>query len=246
MIARTESALVALVLLLVLHACAPFGRGGAGEVALDPALQLAIPDGSALRISGRLSGPFSSLGPQMRIEALLAADGRLRADMYYELEGIPQEDVLLWGEDHALRFDRTHGGVQDLGSEPGGFAVAGEEFRVPHLVWLALGRWPASAPLASWTNGSPRWEGRYAGVELAGRVPDRATQPVQSELRWSADDEERRLTATVERFEDTELGRLPTWLELGGFGMRGRARLEWELELVEIDEVAHFDPFRSL
>jgi hypothetical protein len=139
---------------------------------------------TALHLEGVLRGPLKGLGPELRLEAWLRADRWLRADLRFEDDdGRPRHEVLIWGPDTALLFDRQRGRWTDLGEDPGTWEVEEGVFRVEHLLWLGLGRWvggdppPARRERSQWRLRShgvgmriePAGDGRYAWTELVWR-----------------------------------------------------------------------------
>jgi hypothetical protein len=227
---------------LLLCGCAPRAVLRTG-VAPPPQMTLHLAQGSALALRGQLRGPFAGLGPKLRFAVLLVGDGRARADLHYELRGRPQHDVVLWTREGVLSFDRTRGGLHELG-EGAALEFAGAKLQLGHVVFLALGRsLPEAAGL--WCQRGSRWQAQRDGIEMRSRWQDDLGRSQQQELRWRAGGDERRLTAYVRASNATALGELPQRLELSGHGMRGRLHLELEHEVVAIDELVDFDPLRD-
>jgi hypothetical protein len=231
-----------LFLVLGAAACAPRATLELG-VQPPPEMSLYLAEGTGLQLRGELRGPFAGLGPRVQFVLLLVGDGRLRADLRYELRDRPQHDVILWTEGGIVSFDRRRGGFQELG-ETGALEFAGAKLQLGHVVFVTLGRCLPELP-AQWSRQGSRWRTTLAGVELETRREGEHERPVQQHLRWRESGQDRRLTAYVRRFEPTPLGELPQRLELAGHGIRGRLHVELEHEVVAIDELVDFDPLRD-
>lgn len=184
---------------------------------------------SAIDLRGTARGPIAGVGDQIDLRVVIRGDGTLWAEMRQESgEGTPVHEVLIWGSDLALLFDRRSLKSTDLGAEPGTLEAWGGRFVSPDALWVLGGlRSSALDDRTVWQWRAGEWRGRRADVGLrrSGEDP----------LRWSE---------TVWRDPDGQVHRLrvdvgahtllpngmswPTRLSAEGTDLRARVVVQWD------------------
>ncbi len=206
--------------LLLITACALPPRPRTDGVSPPPGLVGA--DSTALRLRGRLGGPLPGLGGEIAVDLFLRPDGIVRADLRgTRPDGGRLHEVLLWGPDFSLLFDRVGGRfLEELGPRPGTIELLGGVFEVEDLWWLLAARPPAQG---RWTHRAGQWRGTRS--ERGWRRPA-AEPPAWAELIWrdpglSVHD----LRAEYGRRRPTPWGPWPLHVALEGADLAGRAVL---------------------
>ncbi len=196
----------------------------------------------AVRVTGEARGPLPGLGQTLSIEAWLRSDGWLRADLRYQLQGRPRDDVLIWTPDVAMVLDRRTGSLTMLGQQPGVLETADTGFRLPQIVWLALGRLLPGASASQWELRGEEWRGRMDDKALRGR-PGGAGPPAWTELAWrDHGGHVRRMAARLSDLRATACGQLPGELSVEGTELSARAVVRWQIEAVPAPGDSLFDP----
>lgn len=215
------------LLLILLSAC-----GESVPVDTDPALdpdhpyQISSRVASALHLVGEIRGPALGLGPEVQVEAWIRSDRWVRADLRFEDEnGEPAHEVLVWGPDTCLLFDRRRGKYTELGHLPGELELDRGSFRVQHALWLALGLWVGDSPLEGAEEGR-EWRARDEGLGL--RAQRQGEILGWTELVWRGE----RLRSTPKERENSAWGRIPARLELSGTLLESVVKAEWRVESI--------------
>jgi hypothetical protein len=172
------------------------------------------------------------------------ADGWIRAELRYELEGRPAQDVVVWTPDAAFVVDRRTGRLTMLGDRPGTVEAVGAAFRVEHALWLLLGREaPGSAGGGAWQHRRGEWRCRMGELAARGRPRRSGAAMGWTELAWrSADGPLRAVTAELRHPESTPWGDVPGELVLDGAGLAARATLRWRVRSIPAPGDSLFDP----
>lgn len=181
---------------------------------------------SSLHLVGELKGPGLGLGPEVSFEAWIRSDRWLRADFRFQDEdGAFAHEVLVWGPDTCLLFDRLKGRYTAMGEHPGEFELEQGSFHVQHALWLALGLWVGEEALPGrWEKGE--WRGRDG--ELGLRAELQGQKLKWTELVWRGD----RLRATPQDRQNSPWGLIPRRLELSGSLMETVVNAEWRAESI--------------
>ncbi len=232
-----ERACLVLFCALALSAC------GTGTVPLedspDTPAMLQLPAGAssrALHFEGELSGGALGFGPSVSLEAWLRSDSWLRADLLYEDEnGDPAHDVLIWGPESALLFDRRKGRFTELGDGPGEVELKGGAFHVRHALWLALGHWLGSEPLVGSRRGSS-WRARDGEMGIRAKLGRDRAEEMEVVFRGE------RLRATPKSWVRTSWGQIPRETELSGTLLDAPAQLRWTVQEIPVFADSLLDP----
>jgi len=208
------------------------GCGGSPALHTDPSAPpeeiLVGPKAAAdaLHLTGEIRGPALGFGPEIALEAWVRSDRWLRADLRFEDEdGLAAHEVLLWGPDTCMLFDRRKGRYTELGEGPGELELDQGVFRVQHALWLALGLWVGEGlPGGHWEK--DEWWARDAGLGVrAGFEGDR---PAWMELVWRGD----RLRSEPQERQESAWGSIPRQLELSGSILESVVRAQWRVESI--------------
>lgn len=229
----------------MLPACAAHTAPVAGEPSERDFTLAAVDTATGLRLEGELRGPLLGFGQGLALTAWVRADGWIRAELRYELEGRRAEEVVVWTPDAAFIVDRRTGRLTLLGDQPGTIEAAGAAFRVEHALWLAFGRQaPSSAAAGSWERRRGEWRGRLGNVAARGRPRRSGTAMGWTELAWRAAGAGpvRAVTAELRRPAATPWGDVPGELVLDGAGLAAKATLRWRVQSVPAPGDSLFDP----
>ncbi len=190
----------------------------------------------SLHLKGRWEGAAWGLGPWIEVEAWIRADRWLRADLRFEDEnGRPGHEVLVWGPDSAILFDRRKGRFVELADEPGCVDFHGGSFRARHVLWLLLGRWLGED--APWGRMDGKlWSARDGGFGLRGHIE--AGRAVQTGLVWRGE----RLSARLGKWKTTRWGAIPREMQLEGTMLDAVVRGSWTVELIPALDDGFLDP----
>lgn len=200
---------------------------------IRPEAQAAV---EALHLTGEIRGPALGFGPEITLEAWIRSDRWMRADLRYEDEdGTAAHEVLLWGPDTCLLFDRRKGRYTELGAGPGELELDQGVFRVQHALWLALGLWVGEGmPAGRWQK--DEWWGRDGDLGVrAGFDGDRSAW---TELVWRGE----RLRSVPQERQDSAWGSVPRQLELSGSILESVVRAQWQVESVPVFGDELLDP----
>ena len=190
----------------------------------------------SLHFKGEMEGGALGFGPSVTIEAWVRSDLWLRADLRYQDEdGAPGHEVLVWGPDSAVLFDRRKGRFTELGDHPGEVEIHEGSFYVWHALWLALAHWTGPELSAQRVQGD-RWQARDGAMGIRARLGrDRAKE---LELVWRGE----RLRAVPKSWTETSWGAIPRETELQGSFLDAPAQLRWSVEEIPVFADSLLDP----
>ncbi len=232
-----ERSCLLLLFALTLSAC------GTGTVPLTdspdtPAILQLPPVASshALHFTGELTGGALGFGPSVSLQAWLRSDRWLRADLLYEdKDGAHAHDVLIWGPESAVLFDRRKGRFTELGDRPGEVEVKGGAFHVRHALWLALAHWLGPEPLVGSRQGSS-WRARDGEMGIRAKLGRARAEEMEVVFRGE------RLQAIPKRWTKTSWGMIPRETELRGTFLDAPAQLRWTVEEIPVFADSLLDP----
>lgn len=215
--------LAACVLLVLLAGCTP---GSAPRSDPEGPLRWqSAGAGETLHLSGQAQGAFPGIGPSVRIDAWLRADGRARVDLRSTGEdGRPTHEVLLWDRQLCFLFDARTGRFVELGEAEGRLDALDNHFALRDAVFLARGLdpvWPGDEATELIGDGA-----RFRGVRESGTL---RRDGDQAGLRWRAEDGTiHDIAVSYDDYFETSWGPWPLRLELTGTDLAAAARLRWD------------------
>jgi hypothetical protein len=189
-----------------------------------------------LHFSGEVTGGALGFGPSVSLQAWLRSDSWLRADLSYaDEDGGQAHDVLIWGPDSAVLFDRRKGRFTELGDGPGEVAIKGGAFHLRHALWLALAHWLGPEPLVGSLRGGSL---RARDGEMGIRAKLGRDRPREMEVVFRGE----RLRATPKSWVETSWGMIPRESELSGTFLDAPAQVHWSVEEIPVFADSLLDP----